>query len=195
MPPPGDGLLLLSQGGSPIRDLACVIDALPATVLTPAALVVGADARLDDPRLGSQAAAFVLVLPPTGNLSNMFYRVHRRRNDRFLTATMRLKALFPEIDFADFHFTGHMLATLADTCPERFTVVRRTLAAQWLERMQQILALLPVRGVLAAPPQPECLPLPTIPLPASIRCVDVLPGGDVSAALGGALADVLGQRV
>ncbi len=42
-------------------------------------------------------------------LSNRFYSVHPRRNDRFLRASTVLQAIYSDVDFADFTFTRHML--------------------------------------------------------------------------------------
>lgn len=134
-------------------------------LLAPAAQVEGVDFHLADPALaaaGAQASAFILVLPPLGNLSNALYTVHPRRNDRFVTARPALKALFPEVDFAPLVFTGHALGTLAATCPERFVEVRRVLNAAWVQRMQALLRLLPEQGVLLDLPAPPWLPRPAI---------------------------------
>ena len=108
-------------------------------LLQPAAQVEGVDLHLADPRLadlGAESDAFILLLPPLGNLSNPFYAVHPRRNDRFVVARDPLRALYPEVDFASFAFTGHALGTLAATCPQRFAEVRRGLAAAWGTRMR-----------------------------------------------------------
>jgi hypothetical protein len=135
-------------------------------LLLPAAQVEGVDLHLGDPALAEGAAlaqGFVLVLPALGNLSNPFYRVHPRRNDRFLAPRARLKALFPEVDFTPVSFTGHALGTLAATDPARFVEVRRVLAALWVQRMQALLAVLPSRGVLLDLPAPPWLARPPIP--------------------------------
>lgn len=132
-------------------------------LLAPAAQVEGVDLHLADPALAGRArwaVAFALVLPPLGNLSNAFYRVHPRRNDRFLTARAPLKALFPEVDFAAFAFTGHALGSLAAVCPERFTLVRRGLVEAWVPRMRLLLEILPPRGVLIDLPAPDWLRRP-----------------------------------
>lgn len=135
-------------------------------LLLPAAQVEGVDHHLTDPALpaaAGMAGAFVLVLPPLGNLSTPLYSVHPRRNDRFLVARPALKSLYPEVDFASFAFTGHALTTLAATCPDRFLQLRKVLAAAWIERMQRLLALLPRDGALIDLPAPAWLPRPPIP--------------------------------
>ena len=73
------------------------------------------------------------------NLSNRFYTVHPRRNDRFLSASTVLRAIYPDVDFSDFCFTRHMLSTLYTRSPDRFEIVRLELEAAWLARMTTFL--------------------------------------------------------
>ncbi|MFN4098812.1 MAG: DUF6473 family protein [Pararhodobacter sp.] len=162
---PHRSLLLLGPQG-PSRLEGALLRRVLGRLLAPAAQVEGVDLHLSDPHLADRAAeavAYVLVMPPLGNLSNAYYQVHPRRNDRFLTARPPLKALFPEVDFAPVAFTGHALGTLAATCPERFVLVRQALAQTWVARMRHLLNLLPVRGVLIDLPTPAWLPRPPIP--------------------------------
>lgn len=163
------GLMLFGPGRNMLRqrrDLWLahrVLDRL----LRPSALIEGVDLHLGDPWLAERAAnasGFVLLLPPLGNLSNPFYVVHPRRNDRFVAARAPLRALFPEVDFTPFAFTGHALGVLATTCPERFAEIRHELACEWQRRMQALLDLLPAEGVLISTPQPAFLCLPTLAL-------------------------------
>ena len=58
------------------------------------------------------AQAKVTVMEATGaaNMSNRFYTVHPRRNDRFLHAMPDLRRLYHDVDFTQFSFTHHMLA-------------------------------------------------------------------------------------
>ena len=74
------------------------------------------------------------------NLSNDFYRVHPRRNDRFIAPTRKLRALYPEVDFAEVAFTGHLIQRLQAVDPGRFLVVRQHLQNTWVERMQTLVA-------------------------------------------------------
>lgn len=132
-------------------------------LLSPSAQIEGVDFHLNDPAVadsGRTAQAFVLMLPPLGNLDNPFYSVHCRRNDRFLAARPALKDLFPDVDFTEFDFTGHMLGTLAATCPERFVVARRVLQQTWLRKMVDLLRRMPARGVLLHQRGPAWLPVP-----------------------------------
>lgn len=73
------------------------------------------------------------------NMSNRFYTVHPRRNDRFLRASSVLKAVFPDVDFTDFCFTRHMLQTLHAVSPDRFEIVRHELEEAWKARMRSFL--------------------------------------------------------
>ena len=66
------------------------------------------------------------------NLTNRFYTVHPRRNDRFLRAAPDLQALYPEVDFTEFHFTRHLLRTLRWSSADRFEVVAEELRAVWV---------------------------------------------------------------
>lgn len=127
------------------------------------AQVEGIDYHLANPALtlrGPSARQFILVLPPLGNLSNPYFRVHPRRNDRIVAIEPPLKNLFPEVDFALCGFTGHALGLMASTCPERFIEVRRVLIRLWIERLKALLSRLPDRGVLIDLPTPDWMPHP-----------------------------------
>jgi hypothetical protein len=116
------------------------------TCVNLAAPNAGPDFYLADPgtlAVAAGAQAAVIQVPGAEGLSNPFYTVHNRRNDRFLAATPALRRLFPEVDFADIHFTRHLLTVLSATDPVRFAVVRKALAATWLSRMELVLDHLP----------------------------------------------------
>ncbi len=102
----------------------------------------GVDVFLNDAALIDAAnGAEVTVLQVVGahNLSNRFYTVHPRRNDRFVTASPILASIYPEVDFSEFHFTRHMLNVLYRVSPERFAVVRSELRQAWVARMKLLL--------------------------------------------------------
>lgn len=82
----------------------------------------------------------VVQITGAQNVSNRFYTVHPRRNDRFLQASSVLRAIFPEVDFADFCFTRHMLLALYEASAERFEIMRHELEQAWLARMRSFLA-------------------------------------------------------
>lgn len=87
------------------------------------------------------ARAVVIQLPGAANLSNRFYRVHPRRNDRFIGPTDALRAAFPQVDFAEIAFTGHLMERLHGADPDMCHDVRKVLQATWLRRMKALIAL------------------------------------------------------
>ncbi|MCU0826735.1 MAG: DUF6473 family protein [Tabrizicola sp.] len=133
----------------PYPDL--VEQAIGLTCVNLAAPNAGPDFYLADPgtlQIAAAAQAAVIQVPGAEGLSNPFYTVHNRRNDRFLAATPALRRLFPEVDFTDIHFTRHLLTVLSATDPGRFAQVRKALAATWLSRMELVLDHLPSRRLL-----------------------------------------------
>ncbi|MDP3341698.1 DUF6473 family protein [Frigidibacter sp.] len=95
-----------------------------------------------------RARATVIQLTSAQNLSNRFYAVHPRRNDRFLRASALMKTLFREVDFAEFHFTGHMLTALKAVSPDKFDLVEQELKAAWVARMKLLLDRIEGKTVL-----------------------------------------------
>lgn len=121
----------------------------------------GPDAFITDPFMpGVIAGARVTVVQVMGahNLSNRFYTVHPRRNDRFTAPSRLLTQIFPEVDFADIHFTKHLLTRLHRSCPERFATVAAELQKIWVTRMKLLLGQAGGDTLLlwfAAAPPPE----------------------------------------
>lgn len=102
----------------------------------------GPDVFLQDTALQSlchDAAATVIQIVGAANLSNAFYRVHPRRNDRFIAPTAKLLALYPEIDFSEVAFTGHLISRLREVDEERFEVVRKVMQSTWVRRMKVLI--------------------------------------------------------
>jgi hypothetical protein len=102
----------------------------------------GVDVFLNDVvriQVADKARATVLQVVGAQNLSNRFYSVHPRRNDRFVSASPVLSAIYPEVDFSEFHFTRHMLSALHKVSPERFEVVRNEVRTAWSARMKLML--------------------------------------------------------
>ncbi len=124
----------------------------------------GLDVFLNDPDvLAITAKAEVTVLQILGaqNMSNRFYRVHPRRNDRFLTASRLMQSIYHEVDFSEFNFTRHMLKGVSEGAKERFSFVREELRAAWNARMVTLLGQIPGRKLLlwfADQPPPAQLP-------------------------------------
>ena len=133
----------------------------------------GVDVYLNDPGvvdLCNQARVTVVQIMGAQNMTNRFYAVHPRRNDRFLRASGLLKTIYREVDFTEFHFTRHMLKALQELSPERFEVVAEELKAAWVARMQLLLRRITgktlllwiadqVPGAGAAPPRLNREPL------------------------------------
>lgn len=121
----------------------------------------GLDAYLNEPEvleIAAQARAAVVQIIGAPNLSNRYYVVHPRRNDRFLWASAALRGLYPEVDFTEFHFTRHLLQTLQSVSPEKFHGVTEELRSVWSARMIALLDRIPGRTVLLwmadHPPRP-----------------------------------------
>ncbi len=125
--------------------------ALGAPVVNLGVLNSGPDAWSQDPALIDIAArARVTVVQVTGaqNLTNRFYAVHPRRNDRFLRASPLLASIFREVDFTEFHFTRHLLQSLHQTSPQKFALLADELRAAWVARMRALLPRLGRKVVL-----------------------------------------------
>lgn len=86
------------------------------------------------------AALNIVQVMGAHNMSNRFYTVHPRRNDRFVRASSVLRAVYPDVDFTEFCFTRHMLATLYALSPERFEIILSELQMAWRARMRTFLA-------------------------------------------------------
>lgn len=102
----------------------------------------GADAFLHDETLmqaAGKARAVVLQVPGAQNISNRYYAVHPRRNDRFLHASDLMRRVFPDADFTEFHFTRHMLVSLAAAGRDRFGILVAELQFAWIARMSELI--------------------------------------------------------
>ena len=96
------------------------------------------DAAVQD--MMARAELVVFQIMGAQNMTNRFYTVHPRRNDRFLKASTLLQTIYRNVDFTEFHFTRHMLTTLLKASPDRFEIVTDELQAAWLGRMKGVLA-------------------------------------------------------
>lgn len=111
----------------------------------------GVDAFLNQPALLEQcerADGTVVQILGAANMSNRFYTVHGLRNDRFITASGALKALYPDLDFTEFTFTRHLLSALQTIDATAFAVVQREVQTAWVSRMKTLLGLIKGRKVL-----------------------------------------------
>lgn len=124
---------------------------LGRTVVNFGYMNAGADVFLNEPAiLDAAARAEVTVVQLLGahNMSNRFYAVHPRRNDRFLRASQLMKTIFREVDFTEFHFTRHMLLSLKRRAPDKYALVEQELKAAWVARLRVLLQKIPGRTVL-----------------------------------------------
>lgn len=99
------------------------------------------DAYLNDAgalQIASRAKVTLIELSGSQNISNRYYAVHPRRNDRFVAASPELQALYPEMDFTEAHFTRHMLTSLRRICPSRFNMVTAEVRKAWINRMRRL---------------------------------------------------------
>lgn len=111
----------------------------------------GHDTYLHDPyvvEMAAQARVCVVQIGGAHNMSNRFYTVHPRRNDRFLRASPLMRQIFRDVDFTDFAFTRHMLESLRRFAPDRFAMLREELQAAWVARTRLLVQRLGGRAVL-----------------------------------------------
>ena len=73
------------------------------------------------------AQVTVVEVMGAANMSNRFYSVHPRRNDRFLHVLPDLRQLYYDVDFTQFSFTQHMLRHLYLRDSGRFFQLRHML--------------------------------------------------------------------
>jgi hypothetical protein len=129
--------LLEEMTGRTCVNLGCVNASIEAFLNEPAVWAAVHDATLT-----------VVQVMGAHNISNRFYSVHPRRNDRLVRASTVLQALYPEVDFTEFCFTRHMLQTLWQVGPDRFPILRSELQTAWSARMERFLAEIGPRSLL-----------------------------------------------
>lgn len=111
----------------------------------------GIDAYLSSPDLidiCSQAKATVIQIMGAANMSNRFYSVDPRHNNRFLRASKKLKEIYPEVDFTLFSTTTELLTELAQVGPDRIPLVRQEMQSAWVARMRTFLTQIEGRKIL-----------------------------------------------
>lgn len=126
-------------------------DRIGTTCVNLGCVNAGIDVFLHDEDLGAvcqRAKMTVVQVMGAQNMSNRFYSVHPRRNDRFVKASVLMQAIFNGIDFTDFNFTRHMLTSVQQRAPERFRVLRDELQEAWVARMRLLVRGLGSRVVL-----------------------------------------------
>ena len=160
----------------------------------------GVDVFVHDPfvcKAATGARVTVVQIMGAQNMSNRFYAVHPRRNDRFTGAATLLQTIYREVDFSNFNFTRHMLGHLQSISSERFEVVREELRQAWTARMRTLLSriggkvvLLRVKGTEDADTQDRFGPEPLFVTPDMVAeaathataVVDVTPSPEALAA-------------
>lgn len=145
--------------GQPVVNLGCAHAGLDALVADPAVMSLCTRARLT-----------VVQVLAAQHLTNRYYAVHPRRNDRFVRAKAPLAQLYPEVDFTAFHFTGHMLSALCAVSAERFALVRQEMQRAWIARMRELAQHLPGPSILLwlGPHAP-----PTVVDRPDAHCIDI----------------------
>ncbi|MEZ5911312.1 MAG: DUF6473 family protein [Paracoccaceae bacterium] len=121
-------MLIQDRGGVATVNLGCVNGGLDVFVNDTTVMEICGRARVS-----------VVQVLGAHTLSNRFYSVHPRRNDRFLRASSLMKTIFREVDFTAFSFTRHMLTELRDIAPDKFEMVEEELQAAWQARMRSLL--------------------------------------------------------
>ena len=96
----------------------------------------------------SRAKVTVVQVMGVQNMTNRFYSVHPRRNDRFVAASNLLRTIYRDVDFAEFHFNKHMLGRLLSISAERFDTVRLELQEAWMARMKLVLGQMQGKTIL-----------------------------------------------
>lgn len=103
----------------------------------------GPDVFLNEPellRVANGAELVVLEVLGSANLSNRFYDVHPRRNDRFTRPHEALLELSKRLDLTDVHFTGHLHGEIERVDPKAHSAVVASCQKVWVERMHQLIA-------------------------------------------------------
>ncbi|WP_444463865.1 DUF6473 family protein [Rhodobacter capsulatus] len=121
-------------------------DRLGVPVVNFGYLNAGIDVFYSEPQLPEATrttSLSVIQLLGAPNMSNRFYAVHPRRNDRFLRASNLMRAVFNDVDFTEFNFTRHMLSTLQAYAPDRFDTLVAELRTAWVARMRGLLEKVP----------------------------------------------------
>ncbi len=134
------------------RPYAAILeDRLDRRCLNLGSLFCGVDALCGDAglfELLNRAELCVLQAPGLLSQSNRFYRVHPRRNDRVLAPSSELTHLYPEADFTDVHFVGHLMVYLQQFRDARVEIVLEELRRNWVKKISELLDRLEVPVVL-----------------------------------------------
>ncbi len=159
-----------------------VQDRLGLNVVNLACVNAGIDVYLAEEqvtRIAARAEAVVVQVTGAQNISNRFYAVHPRRNDRFLGATPLLRSIYRQVDFTEFAFTRHMLGVLQQHSREKFALIAAELRQAWVQRMRLLIDRLPPQRILlwmveSPPPTDPVLDLHREPLLVDAQMIAAL---------------------
>ncbi len=84
---------------------------------------------------------------PARHRNNAYYKVHPIRNDRLISVSNDLKRMFPEVNFLEMYFVGHLWEALTQTCPERARVVSQTIDDEGQRHFAQMIQEAPPRTI------------------------------------------------
>ncbi len=87
----------------------------------------------------NQAVLNIVSVTGALNMSNRFFQVHPRHNDRYVGHSKPLTTLFRNLDSGDIHFTKHLMRELLAQDPFKFTIVVEELKQAWVARMVSLL--------------------------------------------------------
>lgn len=111
----------------------------------------GIDAYVrDEDLLGlcQRASVVLMEIPPALDLSNRFYSVHPRRNDRFVQASPMMRRVFPEMDFTKVCYTRHLVNTVMENWPDRAELLIEDLQMAWISGIERLLERLGGKVIL-----------------------------------------------
>ena len=89
--------------------------------------------------LCSMGAVTVVQIMGAQYMSNRFYTVDPRRNNRFMRASRTMKAVFFDMDFSDIDTTDDLLLMVAREAPERLHLLRQEIQTAWVAQMRTLL--------------------------------------------------------
>lgn len=102
----------------------------------------GLDAYLSTPSLidlCSMGAVTVIEATGAQNMSNRFYSVDPRRNNRFVRASKLMKSIFFDIDFSKVETTEQLLKTICRDAQDRLPLFRQEIQSAWVARMRTLI--------------------------------------------------------
>jgi len=102
----------------------------------------GIDSYLSAPSLidmCSMARVTVIQVMGAQYMSNRFYSVDPRRNNRFLRASKLMKSIFFELDFTTIQTTDDLLTLVAEQASDRMQLLIHEMQCAWVARMRSLI--------------------------------------------------------